>query len=127
MFEFEYWKDQIMKRYPDVTRFITASPGELIGEFEDRPGFAVAAIERSAAHFHLAISETYRAVQGTLAVIIAGQVHLIRPGYMPEIHIRRGSDHQALSIDGDLPGPHGALVEVSSSPPWTPEDHHLVP
>lgn len=97
------------------------SPTEIICEIEpssEHPEYnvAVAAIKQSAPHRHLKASETYKVLDGDLELIVDGKAIKLSKG---DTHVIRPP--QVYSARGDF-----TIVEVSSKPGWTPEDHILV-
>ena len=103
---------------------VKASLGETIYEIiteEDGLSFgmAVADIERSEAHMHRDTTEIYTVLEGEVELTIDGKTKILTAG--DTITIRPGPVHSAKSLTKKR-----ARVSVTSSPPWSPSDHHLV-
>jgi hypothetical protein len=117
------WRGWLEKRYPGAN--IVDNGQEMIAEVE--PGLAIAVITRSIPHFHLKTTETYRIIEGALAVIVAGRVHLLEGPEgeagmaMTALDIYPRVVHHAVSVTGIE-----SVVEVRSNPPWSPDDHFEV-
>lgn len=111
-------KALLQGRYPDAPVTIV-SPQEVIAELGG--GRAVAAIGAggSDAHFHRETTESYKILDGELAVIVAGEVEVLGPGDACVIPIC--VVHKAQSLRGPW-----SIVEVTSEPEWSKADHFLV-
>lgn len=101
---------------------------EVVAEVE--PGLAVCVIERSHPHFHLRALETYKILEGRLALVVSGRVIILDlVSYAPATPrrsrqaavVRPYEVHHAISL-----GPEPAVVEVRSNPPWSKDDHFEV-
>lgn len=111
------------KTYPGkaVVQLPHERPTEIICEIaptSEHPehSTAIAAITTSAPHYHKHAAETYRILQGVLTLTVDSK----------EIKLREGETHtiqpgQTHSAKGNF-----TLVEVTSQPGWTAEDHILV-
>ena len=107
------------RRFKDAENATSPSPGEMILTFKE-PGRCVAAIERSIQHVHLITEERYEIVEGQLVLVIAGIATLLEEGQ--HAIVPAGHVHQAIGT-----GPNGyAIVDVTSAPPWDPDDHLFV-
>lgn len=95
-------------------------PTEIICEIDPTPehaeyNVAIAAIKASAPHFHKLAEEIYEVLEGELTLQIGDDTIHLEPG---ESHtIKPGIIHSAK---GDF-----TLVQVTSRPGWTQEDHIL--
>lgn len=88
---------------------------------EERLGVALCYIWQSEPHWHEDIVEKYELVVGTAAVHVAGRVYILRhPG--DTVTIRESRHHWAETLQGDRP----VIVRVTSDPPWSRNDHHLL-
>lgn len=114
--EVERTRAELLKEYPGCNVKIAADQCEMVAEISD--GFAVAVIERSAAHFHQQMKEVYRVLRGTLYVACGGQGYVLRKG--DEIVIEPRQIHFARSAG------EPAWIEVESAPPWSPDDHFVL-
>ena len=102
--------------YPDCHVVVAEDEREMVAEIG--AGFAVAVIERSAAHFHRETTETYHVLRGTLLVARGGEGHVLGQG--DSITIERGQIHSAQATG------EPAWLEVESTPPWTAADHFIL-
>lgn len=115
--------DHFKRTYPgkNIVCLPEDNPTEIICEVDpssEHPEYnvAIAAIKQSAPHHHLEATETYKVLDGDLELIVDGEsiklskgdTHDIKP---PQVHSARGNF---------------TIVEVSSMPGWTAEDHILV-
>ena len=89
---------------------------EIVAEVSD--GFAVAAIDRSQPHFHLKMRKTYRVLRGTLFVASAGIGHVLSEN--DTITIEPGAIHHTRAAVKPV------WIEVTSVPPWAPDDHFVL-
>lgn len=119
---------------------------ELIAELE--PGRVVAVIERSKPHFHLWITERYSIIKGTLALIVDGALKaLLAESAEERLKLWRRPDRffdleemgipkncgigtsqyiEPLEVHHAIAIGEPAVVEVRSTPAWSPEDHFEV-
>ena len=105
-----------MQSYPGCRVKISDDSREIVAEISDN--FAVAVIDRSQPHFHLTMRETYRVLRGTLYVAYAGVGHVLDEG--ETFTIDPGGIHYARAAGKP------AWIEVTSEPPWSPEDHFVL-
>jgi quercetin dioxygenase-like cupin family protein len=115
--EIEKIHADLLKEYPGANLVTTEDKNEMIAEIE--PGFAVAVIKNGLPHFHTKMTETYGVIRSELYVGVAGEAHFLRKG--DSLVIEPGQIHFAWSVD------EPAWIEVKSDPPWSPEDHVMVP
>lgn len=126
------FKRFIDARYSGLKNFVEDPlGGEIVVEMMDYD-FAVAAIYQSLPHWHQRTFETYEILKGKLAIIVAGVVTVLEahshepmPGQeipTTRMDIVEGRIHWAYAL-GRAP----AYVRVKSNPPWSKEDHHVLP
>ena len=111
--QIEQIRAELLRDYPGAVIFVASDGAEMVAEVE--PKRAVAVIERSQAHFHRKMTETYRVLRGTLLVACGGEGHVLGPG--ESLTIEPGKLHYARGANGP------AWLEVLSEPAWTVEDH----
>ena len=112
----ETTREELMKSYPGCRVKISDDKREMVAEISD--DFAVAVIDRSQPHFHLRTRETYRVLRGTLYVARAGVGHVLNKD--ETITIEPGTIHYGRAADKPV------WIEVTSSPPWSSEDHFII-
>jgi mannose-6-phosphate isomerase-like protein (cupin superfamily) len=112
----ESTRKELMQDYPGCRVKIADDSREMVAEVSE--GFAVAVIDRSQPHFHLRMRETYRVLRGTLYVANAGVGHVLNEG--ETITIEPGGIHYARAAGTPV------WIEVTSVPPWSPEDHFVL-
>lgn len=88
---------------------------------DDRQSIAICYIEQSQAHVHARTTEVYIVESGCLHIVIDGEEHMYVTGDI--LIIKPGQVHYAYVIGDTNPVPR---VKVIASPPWSPDDHHLV-
>jgi mannose-6-phosphate isomerase-like protein (cupin superfamily) len=114
--ETESARKELTQSYPGCRVKISDDGREMVAEISDK--FAVAVIDRSQPHFHLKTRETYRILRGTLFVACAGLGHVLNED--ETITIEPGSIHYARAADKPV------WIEVTSTPPWSAEDHFVL-
>jgi len=107
---------ELERSYPGSRVTISDDGREIVAEVSS--GIAVAVIDRSEPHFHLKMRETYRVLRGTLFVACAGMGHVLSENEI--ITIEPGAIHYARAEDKPV------WIEVTSVPPWAPEDHFVL-
>lgn len=111
----------LRKEFPDRAVFADDpdTPKEIVVELQKTMDFslAIAVIDESRPHFHRLATETYHVLEGTLDLMVDGVHERIGPGTTRVI-----SPGRVHSAKGSA-----TRVEVTCSPPWTPEDHILSP
>ncbi len=97
-------------------------PKEIIVELDrdESSSQAVALIKRSEPHVHHRITERYEVLSGRLILTTSFGITSLAPG--DTYIINPESVHHAESGDGSF-----TRVRVTSNPPWSPDDHILVP
>jgi len=96
------------------------APTEIICEIDSTSehaeyNIAIAAIKESAPHYHKRAEETYEVLEGELTLRVGDDTIRLKPG---ESHaIKPGIIHSAKG--------NFTLVQVTSRPGWTQEDHIL--
>jgi mannose-6-phosphate isomerase-like protein (cupin superfamily) len=128
---------RVAKRFPQakIVRIPERNSQEIIFEVMRDPngsfGVAVAIIAQSKPHFHEHTYESY--------LVLEGQLDLYEEGSHEKAPLRLGPNEGFLEKGFRVIYPgrtranwakaHGkpAVVLVTSSPAWTPEDHHLRP
>ena len=118
--------NELKDRFPgaNIVALPPDEPREGIAEVEpteEHPEYsvAVALIERSKAHHHNRSTETYRVLGGSMMLFVGdevvplaeGQTYVIKPGILHSVIVK--------------PPLKPALVEVTSEPGWSQDDHIL--
>jgi quercetin dioxygenase-like cupin family protein len=112
------------KNYPNrnVVLLPKEQPTEIICEADpssNHPAYnrAIAAIQKSAAHYHKQAVETYTVLKGKVVLYIDKE----------RVELREGESHviQPQQIH-HVESESFALVQVDSKPGWTADDHFLV-
>jgi mannose-6-phosphate isomerase-like protein (cupin superfamily) len=116
--------DELAALYPGkpIKKLTEDDPSEIICEFDPRDAhpdwsLAVAVIDRSVAHFHRRMTETYCVLRGTLILHVDNQEYTLYEGQ--HFTILPGQVHWATG--------NATWVEVYCSPGYTAEDHILAP
>lgn len=112
----EKTRRELINCYPGARVIVAEDNREMVAEVYD--GLAVVVIERSAPHFHSNITETYRALRGTLCVACGGHGLVLREG--ESITVEPGMIHFARAAD------EPAWIEVKSEAPWSEDDHFIL-
>lgn len=115
--------EHFQQSYPGKTikKLPEANPTEIICEIDptsDHPDYdvAVAAIKDSHPHYHRKTTEVYRILKGTIMLRAGDETVILHEG--ESYTIKPGTVHSAR---GDF-----TLLEVTSRPGWTVEDHIIV-
>jgi len=107
---------KLRQDYPDanIVPIPPEHPTEIICETDPTKGKAIAVIDRSVPHLHRHTKEHYRILTGHLRLVGDGEdLALMAEG--EEIDILPGQVHHAIGNE--------TWVEVTSTPPWSPDDH----
>jgi mannose-6-phosphate isomerase-like protein (cupin superfamily) len=110
----------------DIIMIPPENPTEIICEVEptsEHPEYSVAlvAIDSSEPHYHKLSTETYTVLKGALALKLSRKEVLLYPGISYVV-----PPNTVHSAEGDRTIGDITIVEVTSRPGWTPEDHILV-
>ena len=109
----KHYQSELLVAYPGSQIKVAPDQWEMVARITGER--AIAIIERSEPHFHKEITETYRALRGTLLVARAGMGFVLQIG--DSITITPGQIHHAKAI-GDP-----AWIEVLCDPAWRADDH----
>jgi mannose-6-phosphate isomerase-like protein (cupin superfamily) len=104
----EHYRSELLLAYPGSQIKVAPDQREMVAKITG--GRAIAIIERSEPHFHKEITETYRALRGTLPVARAGEGFVLQVG--DSITITPSQIHHAKAL-GDP-----AWIEVLCEQAW---------
>ncbi len=109
--------EKLKSEYPgkNIVQNFPENPTEIVCEIEPEKGVAVAVIDRSEPHHHTKTTESYRVISGMLTLYIDGSEKELEKG--DEFEVYPGEVHFAIGDE--------TWVEVTSTPPWTADDHNL--
>ncbi len=109
--------EKLKSEYPgkNIVQNSPEEPTEIVCEIDPERGVAVAVIDRSEPHHHDKIAESYKILSGSLALYIDGSEKELEVG--DEFEVYPGEVHFALGDE--------TWVEVTSTPPWSANDHIL--
>lgn len=109
---------------PSLYKNKVENPDEIVYELittDDGLGYglAIADIGNSELHLHHQTREVYVVLEGTLELVMDGNVQVLKPGESITIPVE--TKHKARGLNGKA-----ARIIALSSPAWAFEDHHVI-